>query len=48
MAEKKFWRCNVCGDIHYGREWPDPCPTCGHNKSYIEITKEEAKTIMKL
>ena len=47
MPEKKYWRCNVCGDIHYGAGWPDPCPTCTHTKSYVEITKEEAKKIMK-
>jgi len=47
MPEKKFWRCNVCNDIHYGAGWPDPCPTCNTKKAYVEITKEEAKKIMK-
>jgi rubrerythrin len=30
MAQKKFWRCMVCGDMHYGLEAPEICPTC-HN-----------------
>ena len=42
MAEKKFWRCTICGDLHYGAKAPEICPTCFNprNKA-IEITKEE-------
>ncbi len=39
---KKFYRCKVCGDIHYGVAGPSPCPTCKASDSYLEITKEEA------
>lgn len=28
MPEKKFWRCSVCGDLHYGKAAPETCPTC--------------------
>jgi rubrerythrin len=39
---KKYWRCTVCGDLHYGVNAPDPCPTCNNPQSKaVEITKEE-------
>lgn len=40
--EKKFWRCTICGDLHYGKLAPEKCPTCGYarNKA-VEITEEE-------
>jgi len=39
---KKFWRCTVCGDLHYGDEAPEICPTCHQPRSKaVEITKEE-------
>ncbi len=39
---KKYWRCTICGDLHYGANPADPCPTCGNPKSKAkEITKEE-------
>jgi len=39
---KKFWRCTVCGDLHYGANAPEVCPTChqGQDKA-VEITREE-------
>ena len=41
-GEKKYWRCTICNDLHYGVNPPDPCPTChnGADKA-VEITKEE-------
>lgn len=42
---KKFWRCHVCNDIHYGVNPPDLCPTCMVEKAYVEISSEEAKKI---
>jgi rubrerythrin len=39
---KKFWRCNICGDQHWGAKPPEICPTCGFPKNNaIEVTKEE-------
>lgn len=45
-GNKKFFRCTVCNDIHYGVAGPEICPTCKHKKTYIEITKEEAMKLM--
>ena len=36
-GKKKLWRCNVCNDMHLGTSFPDPCPTCLTEKSYVEI-----------
>ncbi|MFA6410200.1 MAG: hypothetical protein WCW26_01335 [Candidatus Buchananbacteria bacterium] len=48
MPEKKFYRCNVCNDIHYGINAPEICPTCQAKKAYVEVDVAEAKTIMAL
>jgi len=48
MAEKRFFRCNVCGDIHYGIAGPDVCPTCHTENAYIEVPEKEARMVMKL
>lgn len=43
---KWLWRCNVCGDLHYGLKAPQVCPTCGANMAFVKIDGEEAlKTI---
>jgi rubrerythrin len=26
--KKRYWRCFVCNDIHYGVAPPELCPTC--------------------
>ena len=43
---KKYWRCYVCNDIHWGTRPPEICPTCNVAKAYVEITAREAKTIL--
>lgn len=48
MPDKKFFRCTICNDIHYGVAGPELCPTCQNKKVYIEVTKEEAKKILGL
>jgi len=48
MAGKKFWRCNVCNDIHYGMAGPETCPTCQTKNAYVEIEADEAKAVMEL
>ncbi|MFQ5976114.1 MAG: ferredoxin-thioredoxin reductase catalytic domain-containing protein [Candidatus Hydrothermarchaeales archaeon] len=45
MTSKKFFRCSVCSDIHYGMAPPDICPTCGAKKAYCVIEKEEAEAV---
>lgn len=42
---KKFWRCFVCNDIHYGVKPPEICPTCMAKNAYVEISSEEAQKI---
>jgi len=43
---KKFFRCTVCGDIHYGREPPEKCPTCLQMNCYVEVDAQEAMGVM--
>ncbi len=45
---KKYWRCFVCNDIHYGVKPPEICPTCWVKNAYVEISSEEAKKISSL
>jgi len=42
---KKFWRCHVCNDIHYGITPPELCPTCKVLNAYVEISSGEAQKI---
>ncbi len=40
---KRYWRCFVCNDIHYGVAPPELCPTCKVLSAYVEISAEEAR-----
>ena len=42
---KKYWRCYVCNDIHYGVQPPEICPTCSVKNAYVEVSSEEALKI---
>ncbi len=42
VAEKKYWRCNVCDDIHYGTKPPEVYPTCHVRHAYLETDAAEA------
>jgi len=44
---KKFWRCTVCNDIHFGGNPPETCPTCLQVNKYIEIKSKEVMKILK-
>ena len=46
MADKKFFRCNVCNDIHYGLQYPELCPTCMAKDAYVETDAKEAAFVM--
>ncbi|MFH1506452.1 MAG: hypothetical protein ABIE94_05705 [archaeon] len=46
--DKKFFRCTVCNDIHYGIGGPEICPTCMQKDVYVEIDKDEAVKVMNL
>lgn len=43
---KKYFRCNVCQDIHFGNEGPEICPTCKQKDAYVEVEKAEADLVM--
>ncbi len=43
---KKFFKCKVCADIHYGIAGPEICPTCKSKDAYEEMSVEEAKKEM--
>jgi len=45
---KKFWRCFICNDIHYGVKPPELCPTCRVLNAYVEISAGEARRLMSL
>jgi ferredoxin-thioredoxin reductase catalytic chain len=44
--KKRYWRCFVCNDIHYGVAPPELCPTCKVVNAYVEITAAEARKIL--
>ncbi len=44
--KKRYWRCNVCNDVHYGIAPPEFCPTCQALNAYVEITAEEARKFL--
>ena len=39
---KKYWRCHVCNDIHYGERPPAVCPTCGAKNAFCQVDRKEA------
>ena len=43
---KTYFKCKICGDIHYGSSPPDICPTCQNKKVYDPIDKANAKKEM--
>ncbi len=42
---KRFFRCSVCSDIHYGMSPPGICPTCGAENAYCVVEKAEAEAV---
>jgi len=48
MVDKKYFRCTVCNDIHYGINGPVVCPTCQAKNAYVEIEVQEAKKVMQI
>ena len=35
-----MWRCRNCGYLHFGRNVPELCPACRHDKGYFELLAE--------
>jgi len=46
--DKKFWKCKICGDIHYGAAGPEVCPTCMAKKAYESVDMAAAMKAMGL
>ena len=36
-----WWVCRKCGYVHYGKEPPEKCPSCNHERKYFEVKCEE-------
>ena len=36
-----WWVCRKCGYVHFGKEPPEKCPSCGHSKNYFQVKCEE-------
>jgi rubrerythrin len=39
--EKVTWLCRKCGYVHEGKEPPERCPSCSHEKNYFQLECEE-------
>ena len=44
--KKRYWRCFVCNDVHYGIAPPELCSTCKVLNAYVEISAAEARQIL--
>lgn len=40
-AKEVWWVCRECGYVHFGKEPPEKCPSCDHEKSFYQIKCEE-------
>ncbi len=36
-----WWMCRECGYMHFGKEPPKECPSCGHEKGYFQVKCED-------
>lgn len=36
-----WWVCRECGYMHFGKEPPQKCPSCDHEKSFFQLKCEE-------
>jgi len=36
-----WWFCRECGYMHFGREPPVTCPSCGHDRGFYQVRCEE-------
>lgn len=44
--KKRFWRCHVCNDIHFGARPPEYCPTCGMRNAFVLCDQDEAVRLL--
>ncbi|MEK7167513.1 MAG: rubrerythrin [Patescibacteria group bacterium] len=42
LKKKKaaWWVCRECGFVHFGKEAPKECPSCGHAQAYCQVKCE--------
>jgi ferredoxin-thioredoxin reductase catalytic chain len=45
-TQKRFWRCHVCNDIHFGVKPPEFCPTCGARNAFALCDRNEAVRLL--
>lgn len=45
-TQKRFWRCHVCNDIHFGIRPPEYCPTCGMRNVFVLCDRKEAVRLL--
>ena len=36
-----WWVCRECGYVHFGKQPPEKCPSCDHERSFYQIICEE-------
>jgi len=36
-----WWVCRECGYVHFGKEPPEKCPSCSHERSFYQVKCEE-------
>jgi rubrerythrin len=36
-----WWVCRECGYVHFGKEPPERCPSCDHERSFYQLKCEE-------
>ncbi len=36
-----WWVCRECGYTHFGKQPPDKCPSCDHERSFYQVKCEE-------
>ncbi|MCW1303195.1 MAG: ferritin family protein [Candidatus Nanoarchaeia archaeon] len=39
--KETWWVCRECGYMHFGKEPPEKCPSCDHERSFYQIKCEE-------
>jgi len=36
-----WWVCRECGYVHFGKQPPEKCPSCDHERSFYQLKCEE-------
>jgi rubrerythrin len=36
-----WWVCRECGYVHFGRQPPEKCPSCDHERAFYQLKCEE-------